>query len=628
MISPARFFRSVVQTCLALSYNPAWLAGLVLLSGMPGIAIAETQQTGTDKPASLYAVRIGTLRSRSEADKLVQSIPAEVHRFRILQVEFDNGTRMYRVISQRFTDRSSAEALNRTMRARGISSYVYRITNPLPSGSRQFKPDAGAKQKHSAAGSGNDRSESNGEVIIASSPKDPFEHAYRQALRQGDKRPEDQFRVELFGRPLTIGGEYGLNWQQRNDFELEGDAEDDLHRIDQGIDLEFFYKIDSRRFAFASLEASRQDDTKADGRDKRHFSEIERGEMWLFFANLYDMPVSLQIGRQNISDKREWFWDTDLDALRLHFNTASIDAEVAIAEELFPVVMGEPLDPEDDDIFRLLAQVKWDVSEEHRLSAFFHTQTDHSDSPAEGSLIDSDDEDDFDADLTWFGIRARGKWKLKPLGKFYYWADYARVFGRETAFDFDDDIGGGRSSVDSKTSLDVDGWAFDIGATLRTRLPRRPTLTIGYAMGSGDSDRNDDTNEDFQQTGLHGNNGKFRGVDRFRYYGELLRPELSNLRILTLATGVRFWKNSSVELLYHHYEQVEAADFLRDARIKADPLGTDTDIGEALELVLGLEEWKHLELELVTAVFRSGKAYGDLKGKHATHINFKLNYNF
>lgn len=54
-----------------------------------------------------------------------------------------------------------------------------------------------------------------------------------------------------------------------------------------------------------------------------------------------------------------------------------------------------------------------------------------------------------------------------------------------------------------------------------------------------------------RQTGLQDNNGEFFGVDCFRYYGELLRPELSKLQITTLALGFRMLTNSSIEFVYH-----------------------------------------------------------------------------
>ena len=194
-------------------------------------------------------------------------------------------------------------------------------------------------------------------------------------------------------------------------------------------------------------------------------------------------------------------------------------------------------------------------------------------------------------------------------------ADTAVVGGRETFLDYSGVSD--QRSVDSRTRHGVHGWGFDLGATWQTRLPGRLSLTLGYAMGSGDvrsdSPKVDDqksNDHSFRQTGLQDNNDRFRGVNSFKYYGELLRPELSNLRIATAALGFRFLKNSSVELIYHSYQQVEAAKFLRKATVRRQPAGRKRGIGHELDLVIGIEEWEHFEIELIAAGFRAGPAFG------------------
>ena len=127
---------------------------------------------------------------------------------------------------------------------------------------------------------------------------------------------------------------------------------------------------------------------------------------------------------------------------------------------------------------------------------------------------------------------------------------------------------------------------------------------------------------------MQDNNGRFRGVNRFRYYGELLRPELSNLRISTLSLGYPLLNNSSVELVYHEYRQVHADDRSRVGRIGPRPNGEDTDIGQELDLVFGFEETKSLEFEIIAAVFKSGEAYGDLSGNYAYDLELSMDYNF
>lgn len=229
--------------------------------------------------------------------------------------------------------------------------------------------------------------------------------------------------------------------------------------------------------------------------------------------------------------------------------------------------------------------------------------------------------------LAWFGLRALGRLKHARVGRFYYWLDIAGVAGHETLFDFARTESDARR-VAARRESDVMGWGLDVGVSWQTKLPWRPTLTLSYAVGSGDSTPDSGTDRAFRQTGLQDNNNRFRGVNRFRYYGELLDPELSNLQIFTAALGFRVLRSSSIELIFHLYHQVEPADFLRDARLKVDPEGEERAVGQEWNLVLGIEEWQRFEIELIGSMFRAGTAYGDLYGELAYGVSVKVDVNF
>jgi hypothetical protein len=458
----------------------------------------------------------------------------------------------------------------------------------------------------------------------------PTAHQSRAISRRlDDKRPEDQKTVNLFGRPLTIGGEVEVVLRSKKDFELDPSEKDDVARLDFETELELFYQLSDKNAAFFETKASAEKEVhREDDRDLRSDEELERGEMWLYLGKLFDSDFSLQLGRQDFEEFREWWWDEDLDAIRLYYDGGPWQWELGIAEELTRVSTDEDrLDPEQEDVRRLLGRATWRFAEKHRLEFFLLDQRDLSFTHQEGQVIDRRDEDESDADLTWFGARAIGRWNVHRAGNVYYWLDTAVVRGDEILIDFDD-AGSGLRIADETEKHDVRGWGLDLGVTWQTRLSWRPSFSLGYAIGSGDSNPDDDTDRNFRQTGLQDNNGRFRGVNRFRYYGELLRPELSNLHILTASFGFPIWKDSSVEIAYHRYRQDRAADFLRDGEIDADPLGIDKDIGEELDIVVGLENWKHVELEFVAAVFRAGDAFGSLSGETATNVILKFNYNF
>lgn len=452
-----------------------------------------------------------------------------------------------------------------------------------------------------------------------------YSRARELARNPNDKRPEDQRAVSLFNRPLTIGGELGSTSRYEGRFDLGEDRRPHEARAEPALELELFYPASDHVSVFlqgsgSAVAWSRQEETER--------REMQRGESWVLLENLQPNGFGLQIGRQNFRDAREWWWDEDLDAIRVHYFGSRVRGELAVAQEIAPASsLDAGIDPRQKGVRRWLGQVAWQWSSNQRLEGFFLDQSDRSIRPALGQIIRRAERDKEDADLLWWGGRVSGTWALGRLGQIDYRLDGATVRGQETLFDFKD-AGENASRVSAISDRDVSGWAWDGGLTWRTPLPGSVAFTVGRAMGSGDRDPRDGRDESFRQTGLHDNNARFRGVDRFRYYGELLRPELSNLDISTLAVGFRLRRASSLELLYHDYRQVHPADFLRDAKIKADPDGRSLHVGREWNLVLGLEESRHVEVELVAGLFRAGRAYGGLRGENAFNLILKVDLNF
>lgn len=433
--------------------------------------------------------------------------------------------------------------------------------------------------------------------------------------RQDDLRPEKQLALDLAGRPLVIGGEVGVNPRYRRNFDLDPGDQDDLLRWDTEFQLEFFYALNNETAFFAEAKGNREVQVFKEGGGGTSDNNLERGETWLFMGDVMQSGVSLQVGRQNFQDVREWWWDEDLDSVRLYYNQPFMHYELGVAQRLAPLDTSEgSVDPRQKDVLRVLSRASW-VWSKNELGIFFLHQNDYSDTETVGQLLNREDLND--GQLTWGGVRSFGDWDTEGYGEFEYWVDTALVGGEETLLDFEDDDNGKRI-VDSRDTRDVYGWALDVGLTWELPVSWNPSLTLGYAIGS----------REFRQTGIQNNNNRFSGVDRFRYYGELLRPDLSNLQIWTVSFGFPIMRDSSVEFLYHYYKQTDAADSLRDARVDDDLTGRSRSVGQELDLVIGLQEWENLEMELVAAAFHAESAFGDLSGETSFNINLKINYNF
>lgn len=447
--------------------------------------------------------------------------------------------------------------------------------------------------------------------------------------RAEEHRPAEQRIYMLFGRPLRVGGELELRSRLEVDYRLEDGAADNELQMRPKLELETSYQISERTYAYLEgklFVRSIVYEEGTSGSSSEGF--VERGEMWLYSGQMFGSPLSLQVGRQRFHERREWFWDEDLDAIRLHFDAGRLHLEGAIAERVAQIsTRDDHMDPEQRNVLRLLSRADFEWADDHHFELFALHQRDTSNSHFEGEVLRSAERDESDADLTWLGVGLRGELEIDRVGEFEYWLDGATVNGDEAFTDYDVAPGGLRL-VDTITDHDVRGWGFDAGATWRTSWPLRPSFTAGYARGSGDTGMIDDTDSGFRQPGLQDNNGKWYGVNRFRYYGELLRPELSNLVVTTLSLGLPILRSSSVELTYHRYRQDHRSNFLRDAELQRDPDGTSRDIGDELDVAIGLEEWTHLEIELIGAVFDAGSAFGSPDEDRAYFAELKVKYNF
>jgi len=439
---------------------------------------------------------------------------------------------------------------------------------------------------------------------------------------RSDTQEEKDKQTSTRGAALKIEGEYEATLDYRKDFALDRQAKDDLLRLDQEFQLRMSYRHNDWVSLLIEAKVLGETEPYKEGGHRKANVMLERGETWVRFDKLFGRNLTLKVGRQNFEEPRRWWWDDDLDAVGVRYRHDPFFFELGVARELLPTTTPENfIDPENEGVVRVLARTNWLFSKNHGLDLFFLHQNDRSSTPSLGALVRKQREDPSDARLWWGGLRVMGKAPAVGYGDFSYWADAAVVLGNETLVELAD-AGGGFRRVISRKDQRVRGWAFDVGGRWASELPGLPMFTLGYALGSGDKDPDRGSDRAFRQTGLQSND------EEFRTYGELLRPELSNLSIPTLAVQFPLLSKSHVEFAYRHFRQYYAVPFLRDGRIEADPNGRSKSIGQEWMIFFAIEEWNKVEIELVGAAFRAGHAYGALSGKMAYSLFTKVTFSF
>lgn len=292
-------------------------------------------------------------------------------------------------------------------------------------------------------------------------------------------------------------------------------------------------------------------------------------------------PFDAWVGRRNYEDERRWLYDASMDTVGAGFRAGRFRLDVFGGRE---VRLDLDFAPErrqaKDRIDTHVVHADYRGTEWVRLSAY---------------AISRDDRSGAEGQPRLYGVRARGR----PTDAFNYWTELAITRG-------DDAMGRPYS-----------GSAVDTGITYRfLALPMHPSVTLSYARGSGDANPNDGRNGAFRQTGLQSNEAAFAGVSKFKYYGETLDPELSNLRILTLGLGFRPQPNVFVDLVYHRYRLDRIADGLRNAALTAElnqVAGRESrEVGEGLDVVIGVRRLfglRRLGLDLRAGWFFPGAAF-------------------
>jgi alginate production protein len=436
----------------------------------------------------------------------------------------------------------------------------------------------------------------------------------RLTEREDKRRPLQPFSISVAGRPLTIGGEYEIELGSLRP-RLFGKAKQrNRLLLEQGLQLETFYSFGPELSLFAQVRAAVDEDLLPHTFEAVHDAYLEREEMWLYSQNIRGSHLNFGVGRLDFEDDRRWWWDAELDALSVAYERKTFEITLAVARELFSDRTDQSfVDPEQEGVLRVIGEAGWDWRPGHALELFLLYQDDRSPPERSGQVTPLERADETDARLTWVGARAIGVLDLHERGFLGYWLDTALVRGEERFAELED-LPNDRAAVEAVGQHDVSGWAFDAGLNWILAVDHEPRLFAGYAIGSGDREREAGTDHSFRQTGIEDNEAGFGGVERFPSYGVLLDPELSNLGVLTVGVGLSLLRSSSLDLVYHSYWQIEPSVLLPDSRLEAELTGRDRDLGQEVDLVLALEEWERFELTFAVSGFRAGRAFGPEHG--------------
>jgi len=365
---------------------------------------------------------------------------------------------------------------------------------------------------------------------------------------------------------ISFGAKINVEGRRRENWDLNDADEDDDTQIKSKLSMAALIRIPGGLDLLGEVKLVDEENFESVGAGGRSRTfEVNLNKGYLLQKRFIFPSLSLQVGRQRFKDSRRWVYDDKLDAVRIFFTLEKFELQMSVSTNLI-----DPEDPEDK-IVNYIAYITFPLGEDRKGMVY---------------VVNRRKRDPDGVLLTFPGISFKGK-----SGKrLKYWLELAGAFGTDGP-------------------IDVSGYGFDLGGVLRLKLPLKPSVTFGYAFGSGDRSENVNQEKYFRQTGLQDNEAKLGGVTKIKYYGGLFDPELSNMMITTLGIGIRPLKKASVDLLYHRYSQVERSNVFQDVGIGEDPTGLSKDIGQELDLVIGMKLSEYINAEITSGIFFPGEAF-------------------
>ncbi|TKB55917.1 MAG: hypothetical protein E8D50_01135 [Nitrospira sp.] len=312
---------------------------------------------------------------------------------------------------------------------------------------------------------------------------------------------------------------------------------------------------------------------------------------FLTLKNIVD-GARLQVGRQRFIDSRRWLFNESMDAARLAYQYENVSVEFSASRlDLFQRnLLNRERKDTGETFINYYSYLDYKFGQKNHVGLFALYQDEQ--------LLNQ-------KHPIFFGLQSQGK-ILKHLK---YWIQTAIVRGTDN-------------------NKHIRGEAIDVGLTQLFGGAMEPSITVGYAYGTGDGNPNDNVDTSFRQSGFQGNSDKFHGVARFKYYGEVLDPRLTNLMIFTGGAGIRPGEKTSFDLVYHYYLQDHASPTISGSNLTTDPAGLSKHVGSGLDFIAGYQEIAALQTKFVLGYFLPGSAFADTARDGAFLASILFRYSF
>ena len=311
-------------------------------------------------------------------------------------------------------------------------------------------------------------------------------------------------------------------------------------------------------------------------------------ELYVKSVGLNENQLNFLIGRKVLKDKRSWYYDSSVDTLGI-YNLRDL--------WLYNIFVGGRLNnakyfSQEDNLYGLrhtkfiIANLQYEYFIKNYLKGFFVKEITKN-----------------TRNLSWFGLRNIGKrvYKNKNIN---YWIDYALIKG----------------NYETLNKNNISSNALDIGISFN-KNNTHSTYAFSYALGG----------KNYYSTYLSNYRSSFLTKNvSFRYYGELLNPDLNNIKILSLYWIYDFFNNHKAVIAFHNYKQIKASSYFRMNNEEIlNTNGINNNIGNEIDFIYNWNLPNLKRYKFIISYFKGGGAFDNIaQKKEAIYVYFIYRYYF
>jgi len=412
-------------------------------------------------------------------------------------------------------------------------------------------------------------------------------------LKSDDELGEDSGYRLAIGSRVFVSGSIRSSGRLEDSFSLQEKADDYFGVGEPSARLEVLGILGPHAKVFAQLQTGasyelyRSDDAAASA--PANSPQTRLRQFYVAWDQIAGRPAGLVAGKLRAKDEREFLFDEYLDGLRLY--AYGLRPLVLEASVFWPVA---PLKDRFQSWRDVLLQARVYPNDDWHARAF--------------TLVRFDQDTTRNRDSRYVGVAVDGR-----QGPLKTWGSITALRGQDK----------GRAQK---------AYAWDLGLSARARaLPGDPSVMAGVAVGTGDRDPDDEVSNDFRQTGYQDNSSRLWGLASFKHFGEVVDPELTNLRIASIGVGLRPHEDFSIDLVAHRYRQDRLSTELDQTELRVGDDVLDGEVGEVgteFDLIMGAKElFGSLALSYKLGAFVPGKGFDqDMPPAILHRLEFRLDF--